>query len=404
MTGRAMAATAWALAAVALTLFALASCWVPWALDTRTATGHPDILFFAASLSYAVVGATVASRRPGNAIGWLLLAEECSSRSSASRSATPTSRSMPKPRHLPGGRSWRGRETRSGSHRGRRLVPRAALSDGPLRSPRWRPVAGVGLLLAAAGFASDAFEPGSMGGSLADMDNPLGIPGGGACCRRWEPWPRRSPSHFSSGRRCSPSRCDSRSRCCAASPAPLAGVRRPRARHRLPARRDPPGPWPPQLGLCLLLPAATRRTPSSDRGRDPSTSALRHRSHHRRHRDRHHGGWFRRARLRSNRRGRRGCRGRPHRLERRSHRRRDCSRRARFPARAPVGPPARPENRVRPPAPQEQAGGLAIRCLGAFRVFRDGRPSPRLPGSRRRRARCSRSSSPDGAARLHVPC
>jgi DNA-binding SARP family transcriptional activator len=181
MTGRAMAAMAWALAAVALTLFAFGVLLGALGSSTRGPhLGTPDILFFAASLSYAVVGATVASRRPGNAIGWLLLAEGVLLQIVCFSIGYTHFAVYAESRHLPGGRyvAWAGNSI---------WIPIVVVAlfvvllfpTGHLRSPRWRPVAGVGLLLAAAGFASDAFEPGSMGGSLADMDNPLGIPGGG---------------------------------------------------------------------------------------------------------------------------------------------------------------------------------------------------------------------------------
>jgi hypothetical protein len=67
---------AWSLAAIAIVLFALGVI-----LDTLgSSTRGPhlettDIALFVAFLSYALVGALVASRQPGNPIGWLLLAE-----------------------------------------------------------------------------------------------------------------------------------------------------------------------------------------------------------------------------------------------------------------------------------------------------------------------------------------
>lgn len=181
MTGRAMAAMAWALAAVALMLFAFGVLLGALGSSTRGPhLGTPDILFFAASLSYAVVGATVASRRPGNAIGWLLLAEGVLLQIVCFSIGYTHFAVYAESGRLPGGRyvAWAGNSI---------WIPIVVVAlfvvllfpTGHLRSPRWRPVAGVGLLLAAAGFASDAFEPGSMGGSLADMDNPLGIPGAG---------------------------------------------------------------------------------------------------------------------------------------------------------------------------------------------------------------------------------
>jgi MFS family permease len=67
MSGRASARLAWALAALALGL--LASGWVV-AVDDRGGS----VFAVALALTFSLVGALIASRHPGNAIGWILLA------------------------------------------------------------------------------------------------------------------------------------------------------------------------------------------------------------------------------------------------------------------------------------------------------------------------------------------
>jgi DNA-binding SARP family transcriptional activator len=178
MTGRARVA-AWTLAAVAIALFALGVALA--ALGSSTGgpdLGPLDIAVFGVLLTYAVVGALVAAGRPGNPIGWLLLAEGllfqlvCFSIGYAHHAL------YAEPGSLPGGRfvAWLGESA---------WIPALVIASlvllifptGRLRSRRWRPVVWIGAVLAVTAFASEAFRPGPMSGSLSDLDNPLGIAG-----------------------------------------------------------------------------------------------------------------------------------------------------------------------------------------------------------------------------------
>jgi DNA-binding SARP family transcriptional activator len=179
MTGR-VGALAWTVAAFAITLFAAGV--VLSALGSATEgpqVGPSDTLFFAGCLTYAVVGAVVASTHPRNSVGWLLLTEGLLFQLVCFSLGYTHYAVFAEPGRLPGGRyiAW------AGDSIWIPILVVAALiflvfPTGRLRSQRWRPIVWLGLAIAAAGFAAEAFRPGSMGGSLSTLDNPLGIPGG----------------------------------------------------------------------------------------------------------------------------------------------------------------------------------------------------------------------------------
>ena len=170
---------AWSLAAIAIVLFA-----VGVSVDTLGSSSlgphlsTTDIALFAAFLTYALVGAAVASRHPDNAIGWLLLTEGLLLQLVPFSIGFVSFGLYDEARHwdgaaliaLVGASVW---------------IPALVVAafiflvfpTGHLRSRRWRPVAWVGVALAAVAFGSEIFRPGAMGGSLSDLDNPVGIAG-----------------------------------------------------------------------------------------------------------------------------------------------------------------------------------------------------------------------------------
>jgi DNA-binding SARP family transcriptional activator len=181
MRGRAASQLAWSLGALALALFAAGV--VLSFLESSPhgpRLGTTDRLLFAVFLTCAGVGALVASRRPGNPIGWLLLAEGLLFEFVGFSIAYVRYALFARPGSLPAGRivAWAGNSIWIPI-----LVTAAfvflVFPTGRLRSPRWRPVVGLGLVFAAAAFASEAFAPGSLGGSLSSVSNPLGIEGAG---------------------------------------------------------------------------------------------------------------------------------------------------------------------------------------------------------------------------------
>ncbi len=178
MTGRTRLA-AWAMAAVAATLLVLGVMLS--ALGSSSSgprLGTSDVLLFFAFLSYAVVGAVVASGQPANPIGWLLLVEGVLFQLACFSVGFTRYAAYADPHRLAGGTfvAWVGNSM---------WIPALVVASfvlllfptGRLRSRRWVPVVWTGLVLAAVAFAAEAFRPGPLGGSLADLDNPLGIPG-----------------------------------------------------------------------------------------------------------------------------------------------------------------------------------------------------------------------------------
>ena len=181
MTGRAASQLVWSLGVLALAFFVGGIALSLLASSSEGPhLGTADGLLFAAFLSYAGVGALVASRRPRNGVGWLLLTEGLLFEFVCFSIGYVHYTLFARPGSLPAGRvvAWAGNSIWIP------ILVTAAFAlllfpTGRLRSPRWRPFVGVGLVFAAAAFASEAFAPGSFGGSLSRVRNPLGIEGAG---------------------------------------------------------------------------------------------------------------------------------------------------------------------------------------------------------------------------------
>jgi hypothetical protein len=175
MSARAAAWLAWVICALSLVLTVL-SLWllilnlshpnVPvylyWAEDTLLAAG------------YSTVGAVVASRRPGNPVGWVLCSIGLSWGVAHFTSEYAAYALLAAPGSLPAGEatawiySWV-------------WVPGLGLivflpllfPSGRLPSPRWRPIAWLSVLLAGAGAIMASFSPGP--GVGFSIRNPFGI-------------------------------------------------------------------------------------------------------------------------------------------------------------------------------------------------------------------------------------
>jgi len=140
-----------------------------------------DIWFLLVFLSFATVGALVASRQPKNAIGWIFCAlGVCNSLAVASQGYAIYAL-LTGPAYLPGGAvaNWL-----SSLLAGPVVFAMFALvlllfPDGRPLSRRWRAVVWLDLAAVVLVFAF-AFKPGPLDTSLLDADSPFGIKGAGA--------------------------------------------------------------------------------------------------------------------------------------------------------------------------------------------------------------------------------
>jgi DNA-binding SARP family transcriptional activator len=136
-----------------------------------------DRVFYGIVLSYAVIGALVASRRPANAIGWLLLGQGVLFAMSAFSLAYVRYALFARPGSLPGGAVMAWLEAWIWVPE---FVAVPALffllfPDGRPPSRRWRLVVWVIVTASAAIAVSDAFVPAYFEDSLASVGNPFVI-------------------------------------------------------------------------------------------------------------------------------------------------------------------------------------------------------------------------------------
>jgi hypothetical protein len=131
-------------------------------------------LFFVAVGGYAFVGALVASRQPGNAVGWMLLVIGIALTLGTLADANLLSRTAPA-RGLSGWLSewvWYVWLALAGI-----FLPQL-FPDGRPLSPRWRPVLVLGVVSLVLSIVGAAFEPGRMEvDSPVPVENPFGIGG-----------------------------------------------------------------------------------------------------------------------------------------------------------------------------------------------------------------------------------
>src|SRR4051812_18567485 len=124
---------------------------------------------------FAGVGTVIALRRPGNAVGWLLLAVAIAFAAVNAGEAYVDVATGPARRWVAWPTNW---GTNLWFSTGIIILP-LLFPDGRLPSPRWRPVLWLGVADIVLGTTSAAFTPGPLDLQLSSgIDNPLGVSGG----------------------------------------------------------------------------------------------------------------------------------------------------------------------------------------------------------------------------------
>ncbi len=138
-----------------------------------------DVLVFVLFLAYAAVGALVSSRRPANPIGWLFLCQGLLFEFTAFSLGYVRYGLFARPGSLPAatGMAWVGQWIWIPEFFTLPALFFLLFPDGRLRSSRWRVVVWLIGAVSVAGFISSALAPGSLGGSLSSIQNPFGIEG-----------------------------------------------------------------------------------------------------------------------------------------------------------------------------------------------------------------------------------
>jgi DNA-binding SARP family transcriptional activator len=183
MSGRAPGGTgwvAWSLSGLAAALFAGFAVLSAAGSPARgPGVGAVDVAVFVVFLAYAAVGALVASRRPGNPIGWLLLCQGVLFELTAFSLGYVKHGLFARPGSLPAapGMAWVGQWIWIPEFFTVPALFFLLFPDGRLRSGRWRVVIWLIAAVSVAGFISTALAPGSLGGSVSSIRNPVGIEG-----------------------------------------------------------------------------------------------------------------------------------------------------------------------------------------------------------------------------------
>ena len=141
--------------------------------------GAVDVLVFVLFLAYAAVGALVASRRPANPVGWLLLCQGLLFEFTAFSLGYVKHGLFARPGSLPAATwmAWVGQWIWIPQFFAIPALLFLLFPDGRLRSSRWRVVVWLIGAVSVAGFIPSALAPGSLGGSLSSVRNPLGVEG-----------------------------------------------------------------------------------------------------------------------------------------------------------------------------------------------------------------------------------
>jgi hypothetical protein len=163
-----MRAAAWSALAIYVAIAAVAVALIVFQGASAGALGA---LGFA---GFAGVGALIALRRPGNAVGWLLLAIAIVFAAENAGEAYVEGASNPGRTAVAWATSW---TTNLWSPLAVIVLP-LLFPDGRLPSRRWRPVLWLGIADPVLGVVSAALRPGSLElQSTAGIENPLGVGG-----------------------------------------------------------------------------------------------------------------------------------------------------------------------------------------------------------------------------------
>ena len=185
MSPRSASRLAWSLWALSLASAVMSAVFRSLNLGASTEVYQDplvfDVWFLLVSLSFATVGALVASRQPKNAIGWIFCAlGVCNSLALASQGYAIYAL-LRGPAYLPGGAvaNWLSFLLAGPIVFAMFALVLLLFPDGRPLSRRWRAVVWVDLTAIALIFAF-AFKPGPLDTSLLDTNNPFGIHGAGA--------------------------------------------------------------------------------------------------------------------------------------------------------------------------------------------------------------------------------
>ena len=162
-----------------------AATWLAWSLWAvfvgvqvvtmwlmATGQGDPEELLSVVTVGYVTVGALVASRRPDNAVGWLLVAIGIGFTLSAFGAVYVSGRSSPAWLPIAFFAAW---SLPVWIVLAAGFLP-LVFPDGRLVSPRWRPVIWLGVASPVLSIIGAAFKPGRL--ELSEpVQNPLGVSG-----------------------------------------------------------------------------------------------------------------------------------------------------------------------------------------------------------------------------------
>lgn len=163
---RAASALAWSLFALYVALWA----WTGWQVWHGPATAEASLGVI--TIGYAAVGALVAARRPGNVVGWLLVAIALVFAIEGVAETYVLTPSHPGYVTVAWFATWAWSLLLAGI-----FLP-LVFPDGQLLSRRWRPVVWLGAAALTVNVVGAAFKPGELDpGAPVRTQNPLGAPG-----------------------------------------------------------------------------------------------------------------------------------------------------------------------------------------------------------------------------------